>query len=93
MAAEYIRGAKEKGGKRGEPESPSATDGFVGNARLRDAPRGTDVGRARRRLGVPTSGARDIGGAWRAPPIRHPRRGIFILLFTPRTEKSGSPVR
>lgn len=51
------------------------------------------MGCARRRLAEPASGARDVGGASGPPPIGRARRGIFILLFTPRTEKNGSPVR
>lgn len=35
-----------------------------------------------------TSGAREIGGASRPPPIAHARREFFIPLFTPRTEKT-----
>lgn len=34
------------------------------------------------------SGARDIGGASRPPPIGRSRREFFIPLFTPRTEKT-----
>lgn len=47
------------------------------------------MGCARRRLDVRASGAWDIRGALRVPPIGRSRRGFFILLFTPRTEKTA----
>lgn len=56
---ETLHNAMIRGGEwGGERESPNAADGFVGNARLRDASRGTGVGRARRRL--------DVGNEWGA---------------------------
>jgi len=50
---------------------------LVSNARLRNASRGTDVGRARRRLDVSTSGARDIGGALERRTNQTPLSWVF----------------
>lgn len=93
FAARRVPGEGERAQEGERVWNSSALNGFVGNARLRQVSRETDVGRARRRLDVTTSGARDVGGASTAPPIERSRRGIFILLFTPRTEKNGSPVQ